>query len=197
MPRQGLQTVPGDAIEPWEHYPLIWKTEAAFWAWVRGGVRGAVWKRYPAKLDWKRDQMQPPPAGYTGRAKSMGACAYCGELFAASHLEVDHIHQAGSCNSWETMAQFIQNLLNCNDNWCLACKPCHKIKSHAERKGIDFDAAMAEKKAIALMKQGRQVVLDTLSKNGYNSSALKALRNDAQRRAALINIFTAQRGGGQ
>lgn len=179
--------------EPWEAFPDIWKTPAAFWAWVRGGIRGAVWKRYPAKLDWKRDQMVPPPEGYTGRAKSLGKCHYCKEMFAASHLEVDHVKQAGSCNSWETANQFMKNLLDTNNNWVLACRPCHKIKSYAERTGMDFQEALAEKRAIEFLKnKPKDKVLAYCESFGYNP---KALTNDQKRRAALVEIFTKEKVG--
>lgn len=187
MPRKQPETTIPEPREPWQCYPSIWKTEAAFWAYIRGSIRGGIWKRFPAKLEWKKQQMQPPPAGYTGRAKSMGTCVYCGELFAASHLEVDHISQAGSCNSWESAVQFIQNLTDCDSNWCLACRPCHKVKSYAERTGMDFKAALIEKQVISTMKLGKAAVLDILKKHGYNS---EALRNDKLRREALTHILT-------
>jgi len=177
--------------EPWEAFPDIWKTPAAFWAWVRGGIRGAVWKRYPAKLDWKRDQMVPPPDGYTGRAKSLGKCHYCGEMFSASSLEVDHVEMAGSCNSWETAGKFLQNLLNTNGNWVLACKPCHKVKSYAERSGVPFEDALAEKWAIAFMKRHKKSeVLAHCEKFGHNSGALS---NDKRRREALVEIYKKEK----
>jgi 5-methylcytosine-specific restriction endonuclease McrA len=181
----------GSDLQPWQAYPDIWKTPAAFWAWVRGGIRGAVWKRYPPKLEWKKNQMVPPPAGYTGRAKSMGKCHYCSQLFAASHLEVDHVKQAGSCNSWETANQFLQNLLDTNGNWVLACKPCHKVKSFAERTGASFEDALCEKLAIDFMKRkSKAEVLAHCEKFGYNPNALS---NDKKRRTALVAIFTKER----
>ena len=177
-------------MQPWEAYPHIWKTPAAFWAWVRGGVRGAVWKRYPAKLEWKKKQMFPPPPGYTGKAKSLGECHYCKEHFAASHLEVDHVHQAGTLNSWETFAQFVKNLLAVGDNWVLACKPCHKVKSYAERMGLPFKEAFAEKKAIKFAKDNStKAVVDFCVENGYNERVLK---NATARRKALVEIFTKE-----
>ena len=151
-----------------------------------------MWSRYPPKLEWKRKQMSTTkPEGYTGKGKSFGKCHYCNQTFVASHLEVDHVEQAGTCNSWETFRQFTENLLDVNDNWVLACKPCHKIKSYAERTGMDFEDALLEKRVIEFAKKSKEEVLDFCKDFGYNPSSL---RNAAQRREALTRIFKEQNG---
>lgn len=173
-------------FEPWHAYPDIWKSEAAFWAYLRGGIR-LIWSRYPAKLKWKNGQLHSPPKGYTGRAKKLGKCHYCQNLFAGSSLEVDHVEAAGSCNSWESAAQFLKKLLDTNNNWVLACKPCHKVKSYAERSGLDFKDALAEKRAIDFLKRNsKQEVLDYCQGFGYNA---RSLPNNQKRREALVEIF--------
>jgi 5-methylcytosine-specific restriction endonuclease McrA len=152
--------------EPWEKEPGIWKTQAAYFAWLRGQFR-KIWNFYPPKFTWKSSMLRLPPKGYTGRAKKLGTCHYCNESFAASHLEVDHVHQAGQCNSWETSSQFLYNLLDCNNNWVLACKPCHRIKSYSESQGITFIEAAVAKQAIETMKLPVAKVLAILKKAGY------------------------------
>lgn len=175
-------------IEPWQAYPHIWKTEGAFWGYVRGGLRNGLWKRMPAKLAWKAKQLTTtPPPGYTGRGKKFGNCHYCGNQFTASALEVDHVKQAGACNSWETASQFLYNLLSCDGNWVLACKPCHKIKSYAEKMDIPFSDAAAEKRAIDMMKSSSaEEVVEFCVSMGYNRARLS---NAGKRRAALVEIF--------
>lgn len=174
------------ALEPWEAHPDIWKTQAAFWAYLRGGIR-LIWSRYPAKLKWKQAQLVAPPKGYTGRAKKVGTCSYCQHIFAASSLEVDHVFQAGSLNSWESVTTFVRNLLDTNNNWVLACKPCHKVKSYAERSGMDFKDAQAEKRAIEFCKSHNvKQQLDYLTGLGYNA---RSLTNASKRRAALVETF--------
>lgn len=174
--------------EPWELHPELWKTKAAFFAYLRGGLR-LIWSRYPAKLAWKKDQLFPPPASYSGRAKKLGTCYYCKESFPGSNLEVDHVSQAGQCTSWETSADFLKKLLDCNDNWVLACKPCHKIKSYAERTGMDFQRALVEKSVIAWLKKPVAEVLAFCTKRGYSKDAL---RNAEQRRKALTEILSKE-----
>lgn len=171
--------------EPWELYPAIWKSRAAFFTYLRGQIR-LTWSRFPAKQEWKKAQLVDPPAGYTGRAKKLGKCNYCGEMFAASSLEVDHVEQAGECNSWATAAQFLQRLLDCNDNWCLACKPCHKIKSFAERLGVTFEEARLQKRVIEMMKKDKDAIVAFCVKNGYNE---RSLTNAAKRKLAVESIL--------
>lgn len=172
--------------EPWELYPTIWKTKAAFFTYLRGHLR-LLWSRYPAKLKWKQSKLVTPPKGYTGRAKKLGQCHYCGEWHAASHLEVDHVKQAGACSSWETAQQFLRNLLDCNDNWVLADKVCHKIKSYSEAHDMTFEQARIAKTVIDLMKPiNKQKMLDLLSDNAYNC------KNSTERKKALIEILTKE-----
>lgn len=174
-------------MEPWEAYPSIWKTKAAFFAYLRGGLR-SVWSRYPAKLKWKDSQLTTEkPEGYTGRGKSFGKCHYCGETFTKSALEVDHVQQAGSCNSWETANEFLYNLLDVNDNWVLACKPCHKIKSYAEREGLDFAEAVLTKKVIEFLKKPVAEVKAFCIQHGYTD-----VSNPDKRRQAVSDILRAQ-----
>lgn len=172
-------------FEPWEAFPSIWKSKSAYFTWLRGSLR-RVWSKYPAKLTWKNSQMQGPPEGYTGRGKKFGRCHYCGELFVASKLEVDHVEQAGTCNSWDTAYSFLHNLLECSGNWVLACKPCHKAKSYSESQGVDMETATATKKAIETEKLGKEFVIDLCTKMGYNASSLT---NAKLRRSALVAIF--------
>lgn len=171
--------------EPWEKFPGLWKSQTAFFTYLRGQIR-LTWSRYPAKQKWKAEQLVSPPEGYTGRAKKLGKCSYCGEMFAASSLEVDHIDQAGECNSWETAAAFMRKLLDCNDNWCLACKPCHKIKSFAERLGVEFEEARLQKRVIEFCKQPPTKVVEFCRQNGYNE---RSLTNAEKRRKAVETIL--------
>lgn len=174
--------------EPWELHPELWKTKASFFTYLRGGLR-LIWSRYPAKLAWKKLQLTDPPPGYSGRAKKLGRCHYCNNSFAASSLEVDHVSQAGQCTGWDTAAEFLHKLLDCNDNWVLACKPCHKIKSLAERKNVGFEEAMIEKKVIAFVKRPVDEVVAFCIKNGYTKAML---RNAASRRQAVCAIYSKE-----
>src|SRR5207245_399688 len=98
---------------------------------------------------------------------------------------VDHVKQAGQCNSLETAQQFLHNLLDCNGNWVLACKPCHKIKSHAEKTGSSFEEARIAKKIIESCKLKIDVQLALLSGYGYSNCS-----NAAKRKIAWSEIHS-------
>jgi hypothetical protein len=171
--------------EPWEAYPTIWKTKAAFFTYLRGHLR-QIWSRYPAKLTWKKAQGVKPPADYTGRAKTLCKCFYCGEFFPISSTEVDHVKMAGSCNDWDTAKEFLHNLLDCSGEWRITCKPCHKVITYAERMGVTFEESVAMKKAIEFMKEDKQVVLDFLASHGYNGPSVSTA---AKRKKLVEQLF--------
>lgn len=139
-------------MNPWEKYPEIWKTKAAFFTWLRGGLRRAIWEKYPPKIKFKNDTCKKPPESYTGRAKSGDYCALSGEWIAKSYLEVDHIVGNVSLRDWEDVLPFIQHLCTNSDNMQLVSKEAHKIKSYAERMGITYEEAKIQKEAIRILK---------------------------------------------
>lgn len=171
--------------QPWQAHPAIWPTESSFFVWLRGQIR-RIWSTYPPKIVFKNSLLMPPPPDYRGRAKKLGECHYCGQHFPGSSLEVDHVQQVGNCTSWAAAKQYLETALECNNNWTLACRPCHKIKSYAERQGLSFQQAAAEKKAIEWMKKPVKEVLAFCAEHGYNA---KLLTNAAKRREALSEIF--------
>lgn len=173
-------------MEPWEEYPEIWKTKAAFFAWVRGGLRRALWERYPPKIQFKNGQCKLPPAGYQGKAKSGTECALTGTWTPKSYLEVDHIEGNVSLKGWEDIMEFIQHLCTNADNMQLVGKEAHKTKSYAERMGISFEEAVIEKQAIQIIKdkKDKQFFIDRNLSVPSNATArreliLKLLKQDA------------------
>jgi 5-methylcytosine-specific restriction endonuclease McrA len=159
-------------LEPWEAYPEVWKSQSAYFTWLRGSLR-RIWSTYPAKIVWKKAKLFSPPQSYTGRAKLLGQCHYCRRHFPASSLEVDHVLQAGKCNSWDTSYDFLHSLLDCSNNWVLACKECHKVKSYAERMGISLEDAQLKKNVIAILKKTTKPNLVALALDaGYDPDLL-------------------------
>lgn len=170
---------------PWEEYPEIWGTEAAFWTYVRGGLRRGLWEKSPIKLSYKNKHCHKPPEGYTGRAKSGTECALTGEWTGKSKLEVDHMDGHKSLLCWEDVLDFILHLVPPPDSLQLVDKEAHKIKSYSERKGISFEEAVIEKKAIAICKgDEKKWLLD----NGMDSSNMGS--NATKRRQQVKDILT-------
>lgn len=138
--------------KPWEEYPHIWPTEASFWTYVRGGLRRGLWEKSPIKLDFKNKACSPPPEGYRGRAKSGAYCALSGRWTGKSKTEVDHKEGNKRLLGWEDVPGFILHLIPAPESLQLVDKEAHKIKSYADRTGINFQEAVVEKQAIAIMK---------------------------------------------
>ena len=145
---------------PWEtsEGKKVWKTKSQYFVWLRGALR-KLWSDYPLRKVWKQQSLRPVTKeerltkAFHPSTKNVGQCVFCGEWFAGSRLECDHIKESEGCYDFETAEKF---LWHCGgqtaDNFQLVCKPCHKIKSHSDRKGISFEEARADKKAIEICK---------------------------------------------
>lgn len=144
-------------MTPWEQYPDIWSTQSKFMSWVRGGIRRGLWNKYPIKLLLLSKRLERKLVGKfkNGKPKylKLGTCDVCGEEFRASQLEVDHKTGGHSLRTMEDVQAFIENMIMvAEEDLQLICKPCHKIKSHAERMGLSFDEAALEKGVVAVCK---------------------------------------------
>lgn len=141
---------------PWEDYPEIWKTQSAFMSYVRGGVRLGLWNKHPVKLQFIKDNRERAPIGRKTQKAPDGQevwacrCYLCSRVFKQAECEVDHINGGHSLKSMDDLQKFVQAMLFVTDkDLRIVCKPCHKIKSYAERMGISYDEAVIEKKIIA------------------------------------------------
>lgn len=138
--------------EPWIEAPHLWKTKAAFFLYLRGALRRAVWEKWPPKFEFKNALCKPPPPEYTGKARTGSYCALTGKWVGKSAAEIDHIHGHVSLQDWDDVLPFIQHLCASKDNMQYVDKEAHRIKSYADRMGITFKEASAIKQAIAICK---------------------------------------------
>ena len=146
----------------------IWKTESQYWQWIRGALR-RLWGDYPLRKEWKASQLRPiTPEEKASRlyhpsTKNLGQCFYCGEWFPGSKLECDHKTPSDGCTSKETAESF---LWYCGggigEEWVLSCKPCHKVKTNSERKGLSMEDSRIDKEVILIMaeKKDRQFLTE-------------------------------------
>lgn len=184
--------------KPWETQEgrKIWKSEAKYWDWVRGSLR-KLWSDYPVRKEWKATQMRPVTPEeraikkFHPSTKNVGVCHYCNESFPASRLEVDHVVSSGGCKNKEEAEEF---LWYCGggtgDDWVLACKPCHKVKTYADRMQIDFGEATAIKKAIEVCDNPANYQNDWLSARG-----IVPAKNGKGRRTQIEDYFKQNIGG--
>lgn len=138
--------------EPWVWYPEIWPTKAAFFTYLRGSLRKAVWNLSPIKISFKNEVCSKPPEGYTGKAKSGAYCALTGEWEGKSKLQVDHCEGNISLQDEEDIITFLKHLVPPPGSLQLVTPEAHKVKSYAEKQGISFEEALIEKRTIEIMK---------------------------------------------
>ena len=143
----------------------VWKTESSFMSWLRGGIR-RIWSKHPVKLEFiKQNRVKIPNPKPNARVKEVwgGKCALTGEYFVLNELECDHKEGNVSLKSVDDIQTFVEGILIVTlEDLQLVSKEAHKIKSYAEKQGISFDEAKAEKTAIELIKKGvdKQFLID-------------------------------------
>ena len=106
-------------------------TEARFRSFVTSALRGAF-RRWPVKFDVLKAastgrKLNPK----SGREANHYRCGDCGVDFPQKQVQVDHIEPISDWSDW---GKAIERLFCETDNLQVLCKPCHKVKSAAERK---------------------------------------------------------------
>lgn len=156
----------------WEIYPNIWKSESAYLSWVRGGIRRYLWSKNPVKLEFvkkARKQIKNPVAKNAKRFPNVwgGCCAICNKDFALKDMEVDHRQGEHSLRSTKDIQSFVEGIVFVTeDDLQLVCKPCHKIKTLAERQGMSHEDAAIEKQAIIICKLKANDVKSWITQRG-------------------------------
>lgn len=145
--------------KPWETLPEVWPTEAKYFTWVRGEIR-RLWANNPLRNEFIKSMCRPVTMTermekkFHPSTKKVGQCALCCDWMASSKFEVDHKIATDGCTSVKTAEKFLWRMAWVDfDELQLACKFCHKIKSYAERYGLEFNEAIAVKAKIHWFKQ--------------------------------------------
>ena len=176
--------------EPWIAYPHIWKTKAAFFSYIRGGIRRSLWNRAPQKIEYinkhRKRIKNPNPKGRVAEVWG-GICALCGGEFPQNMLEVDHRVGNNSLKDFDDILPFIL-AISCvsEDDLQMVCKPCHRIKNLSESKGISFDEALAMKETIRILKEKKD--LTWLEERG-----IVPLRSQKARREQIVEQIIKER----
>lgn len=141
----------------WEIYPHIWSSESAYMSWLRGGLRRYLWAKNPVKLEFiKQNRIKIPNPNPKGKVKEVwgGVCALTGETHVIGDMEVDHISGNHSLKTLDDLVPFVKGIVMITlEDLQLVSKEAHKIKSYAEKQGISFEEAEAEKFALQLIKE--------------------------------------------
>lgn len=174
---------------PWISHPHIWKTEAEFIQWVRGGLR-KLWANHPIRIEFKKKmqiKMKNTNPRSMKRFPEVAAweCALCHCL--TKTVQVDHISESGGTfKKMDDIQGYVEYLYYVGDVSlrCL-CKPCHDIVTYSQRLGISYNEAANEKEIIRILKQESvKDILYFLESYGYNDCT-----SSPKRRKALQEIF--------
>jgi len=172
-----------------------WKTEGAFWNYIRGGLRRGLWEKLPVKLEFIKAKRERVPLGKKTKSNPDGLvwggrCETCGGVFKQSELQVDHRARASQKPLREDLEGFIRGLVFVLfEDLAIICKDCHKIKNLAEREGIPFGKAKAIKLAIAATKQSIKIQREELKTFGFDDSMTN---NATNRRKAYEEYYLGQ-----
>lgn len=174
--------------EVWNDPNSIWKTQPAFFSYLRGNLR-RLWVRYPVSTKFKTSMCRPNKG--SGRARFVGNCSQCGVVRAKSHLEVDHIIPCGKLSTWDDVGPFLKRMITGSDNMRLVCHPCHKIITMQERFGIGTEEALIHSKVVEFSKKAPHVQKEILLKAGYDGIHVK----NAKVRRTNYHIHLSHKSG--
>lgn len=179
-----------------DKYKHIWKSEAAFMSWIRGGIRGGLWNKHPVKLDFiKSNRVQIPNPNPKGKKATVwgATCALTGNVVPISEIQVDHVVGGHSLKDISDIQTFIEAIVLVTDaDLQLVSKEAHAVKSYAEKQGITFEEALLEKKVIAFKKLSvteQTNILQSL----YDVATMKSLSNAAKRAEAYKQHLLKER----
>lgn len=160
-------------MEPWEVEGVPWKTEAAYWSWVRGVLR-AGWSRHPVKLEYIKQNRHkvknPNPNGRVPTVWGM-TCAQCKGKFPVNLnkkvkkrieeltgekpicIEINHKNSASSLRCKADLENFAGRLLYVTlEDLEALCQECHAIFTYAEANNLTLKEAEIFKKYIVPFK---------------------------------------------
>ena len=159
---------------PWEDVPDLWPDEKAYCQWLRSMGR-KMWARHPIKHRFIKMHKVPVeavpveerPPKLNPRTKELCMCEMCGKYKMPSHIEVDHIDQAGSFGSVEEWHEWMDRLLLVGFNGMrILCKDCHKKVNLSQRFHCDIAEATIRQQLAAFKKLHVKEMRETLAEIG-------------------------------
>lgn len=102
-------------------------TEAAFWAFIRSGLR-QLSRRWPPLVRHVWLGARRPYRGLNRRQKWEFQCAACAGWFKRDGMQADHIESCGTLKSWDAMVGFAERLFCEADKLRILCADCHATR---------------------------------------------------------------------
>lgn len=175
--------------EPWGYEGSPWKNKTEWMTFLRGCLRSA-WSKHPTKHNViKKARKKIPNPNPKGRVATVWGftCPLCGGTFPTSEGQVDHIVPAGSLLEKEDIQGFVERLLwVVEEDLRLICKGCNSALAYADKQGISFAQAKAQKESIKIIKEKKD--LTWLTDRG-----IVPLRSQKQRRTQIVEHILKER----
>ena len=173
---------------PWDSVPTLWKNEKAFLNWMRSQVR-RIWNRHPVKNNYVRQRKAFHPytleqqgyevRGATPRTKVARQCEMCGEWFAPSRLEVDHIHGGVGFSDYQGFIEWQHRILFVGfDDIREICKDCHHKVNTSQRYNIPIEQVAKQLELIAFKKLKAKQQKELLAKCELPSTGNSKVREE-------------------
>jgi 5-methylcytosine-specific restriction endonuclease McrA len=109
-------------------------TEAAFWAFIRSGLRRMSMRWRPIVMDALIAARRKSKSKRNPRLKWQFQCAICEKWKSRKYVQVDHIEPVGSLTCAEQAGDHINRLFCEVDNLQVVCRKCHKAKTDSQAK---------------------------------------------------------------
>ena len=126
-------------------------------------------------------------------------CAICKEYFSGTEVELDHLDSENALTEYEHINDFFKTIvLTSPDKLQVLCKDkktkklgvtrfgCHGIKTYQERYNVSFEQALAEKKAIKLIK-------DKVDKQFLIDHNVTPESTQARRRQQIVEVLMKEK----
>ena len=157
-------------------------TEKQMCSIIRTSVRKS-WMRSPTKL-LKLELAKTPDYDDSNRRLWKIQCERCNEWFKLADVEADHKVGEHKLQTLDDVANFTKSILDVTlDELQLFCKPCHTVKTYAERHGLSFEEAATEKKLIAYLKETDvETQKQLLRESGFSDDEM----SNAKKRKVLL-----------
>jgi len=187
---------------PWEWEGSIWKTESAYWGWLRGSLRSIWSRKWVFKNNYLKTHSFPAPVldnngkqKYYKTGKRRGQpvtkkhfkCELTGEVLPIKEGNIDHIAPAGSLTNGLEACIFLFRLLTSPNNMRLISKDAHAVITHMERTGMSWEEASLDKAVIAKMKCSVERQKKELAKLGFTEEEMS---NKDRRKNCYIKILS-------
>lgn len=176
--------------KPWESHPDVWKTQSAYYSFIRGGIRRGLWMRNPIRIKYLNSvkrKIKNPSTRKGAKSEIFGAtCEMCNGEKPIAQIEIDHKDGNHSLKELSDISDFITSIVLVDtDDLQALCKDCHSIKSYADAKGITLAESEAIKQAIAIVKTKKD-------KEWLSDRGIMPLGNQLKRRAQIEEYLLAE-----